>query len=303
MLDSAVFPGVSGGGGAVLAPSLQTNFFTSRTWTAPQDGIIVVRAMGAGGGGARGSNATGGYSGSWGAKALRITKNTVVTVSIGAAGVGRSGTNGDGTAGGNTTVTVNGVTYTAYGGPGGKFSSASALEDGPGPSSNWDFGAASVKPGWASGSVVTGGAGVDILAQGGNATTSASVSGSGGGGTGGPSEGSVGGGAIGTAAATGQVARNPPAFVDASGGDWGISFYGGSGGSSDPGPGGNGGGGGGGGSASGVTGGNGGGGGAGSSSSAGAGGLGGGGGGASTNTSGSGGKGFAHLKFYADMGL
>ena len=61
-----------GGGGKVLAPSLQTNFFSSRTWTAPQDGYIVVRAMGAGGGGARGANATGGYSGSWGAKALRL---------------------------------------------------------------------------------------------------------------------------------------------------------------------------------------------------------------------------------------
>ena len=130
-----------GGGGKPLAPTLATNFFTSRTWTAPQDGIIVVRAMGAGGGGARynvGENATGGYSGSWGAKALRVTKDTAVSVAIGAAGVGTT-VIGDGGAGGNTTVTVNGVTYTAYGGPGGKFNSATTLPNGPSPSSNWKF--------------------------------------------------------------------------------------------------------------------------------------------------------------------
>lgn len=281
-----------GGGGKVLAPSLQTNFFTSRTWTAPQDGIIVVRAMGAGGGGARGNNSTGGYSGSWGAKALRVTKGTSVVVSIGAAGSGRA-TDGDGTAGGNTTVTVNGVTYTTYGGPGGKFNPGSAPANGPSPSSNWDFGAASVKPGWAAGSVITGGAGVDILAQGGNATTSASSANSGGGGTGGPSSDATGGGAIGTAAATGQPAANPPVYFDAGGGDWGISFYGGSGGTGTVG-GGNGGGGGGGGS----RGGNGGGGCNGSD-----GGIGGGGGSSSASTSGNGGPGFAHLKFYADMGI
>ena len=284
-----------GGGGAVLAPSLQTNFFSSRTWTAPQDGIIVVRAMGAGGGGALGANATGGYSGSWGAKALRVTKGTSVVVSIGAAGAGRTGSDGDGTAGGNTTVTVNGVTYTAYGGPGGKFNSPSALPDGPSPSSNWDFGAASVKPGWAAG---TGGAGVDILAQGGNATTSASTSYSGGGGTGGPSSGNTGGGAIGTAAATGQPAANPPVYFDAGGGDWGISFYGGSG--STAGAGANGGGGCG--STAGAGGAGGGGGGSGGVGGNGGIGGGGGGGGAGGN-GGKGGPGYAHLKFYADMGI
>ena len=84
-----------GGGGKPLAPTLATNFFTSRTFTAPQDGIVVIRAMGAGGGGARGTNATGGYSGSWGAKALRVTKGTTVAVSIGAAGAGWTATDGD----------------------------------------------------------------------------------------------------------------------------------------------------------------------------------------------------------------
>ena len=259
-----IFPG---GGGAILAPSLATNFFASRTWTAPQNGIVVVRAMGAGGGGARSTlSATGGYSGSWGAKAVRVKKNDAVVVTIGAGGVGRTGTDGDGTAGGDTTVVIGGVTYIAYGGPGGKAGAVSALADGPSPSSNWDFGAASVKPGWAAGATRTGGAGVDILAQGNNTTTSGNTESSGGGGTGGPSGTVNGGGAIGTASANGQPAQNPAVFLDAGGGDWGISFYGGSGGN-------------------GGNGGNGGGGGGGYAAGA------------------NGGGGFAHLKFYADMGI
>lgn len=295
-----------GGGGKPLAPTLATNFFTSRTFTAPQDGIVVIRAMGAGGGGALGTNATGGYSGSWGAKALRVSKEDTVVVNIGAGGAGKTTSNGNGSAGGNTTIIVKGVTYTAYGGPGGLFNSASTPPNGPSPSANWDFGAASVKPGWASGAVITGGAGVDILAQGGNATTSASTNGSGGGGTGGASEGPVGGGAIGTkSAANGQDAANPSIYLDASNGEWGISFYGGSGGSYNGGAGNNGGGAGGSynGGAGGYGGGGGGGGSGGSSSGGGAGGYGGGGGGGGGSYGGGGGGGYAHLKFYADMGI
>ncbi len=266
MNDSDIF-----GGASFLAPTLQTNFFSSRTWTAPQDGYIVVRAMGAGGGGARGAAmATGGYSGSWGAKALRVAKGDTVVVNIGAGGAGKTFTDGNGTAGGDTTIIVKGVTYTAYGGPGGLANSASTPPNGSSPSANWDFGAASVKPGWATGTVITGGAGVDILAQGNNATTSASSNSSGGGGTGGQSASTTGGGAVGTSSATGQPAANPPVYVDASGGDWGISFYGGSGGVSAGGNGGNGGG---------------------------------GGGGDTGGKGGNGGQGFAHIKFYADMGI
>lgn len=294
-------------GSPLLAPTLQTNFFSSRTWTAPQDGYIVVRAMGAGGGGARGVNATGGYSGSWGAKALRVAKGDTVVVNIGAGGAGKTTTDGIGSAGGDTTVTVKGVTYTAYGGPGGLFNAASAPPNGPSPSANWDFGAASVKPGWAMpGSVRTGGAGVDILAQGGNATTSDSTADSGGGGTGSPSVGTIGGGAIGTKSANGQNASGAGIYLDASNGEWGISFYGGSGSTTNTGAGGNGGGGGGAGGGAGGVGGNGGGGGGGRGGAGGGGeghgGIGGGGGAASPGWhAGNGGQGYAHLKFYADM--
>ena len=272
---SVDFTKLFGGGGAVLGPTLSTNFFESRTWVAPQDGIVIVRGMGAGGGGARGAtSATGGYSGSWGCKIVRVKKGDTVSVAIGAGGAAPSSI-GNGTAGGDTVITIDGVQYIAYGGPGGVFGGASAPPNGPSPSANWDFGAASVKPGRVPGGGSTGGAGVDILAQGNNATTSDSTPYSGGGGTGSKSVAQVGGGAMpGGKSALNSGPASPAVVFDASQGEWGISFYGGGGGVYG-GNGGNGGGGGGGG---------------------GYGGNGGGGGG-------NGGQGFAHLKFYADMGV
>lgn len=297
-----------GGGGATLGPTLATNFIGSRTWTAPQDGIVIVRAMGAGGGGAKGPVSTGGYSGSWGCKIVRVKKGDAIDVAIGAGGSGRTLAAGNGTAGGNTIITINGVQYIAYGGPGGVADATGPLPDGPSPSANWDFGAASVKPGWI-GSGATGGAGVDILAQGNNATTSASISYSGGGGTGAPSISFSGGGAM-PENKTALGDATAPQNFDASYGEWGISFYGGNGSSGSAGiRGGNGGGGGGNASSTGAGGGNGGGGGASGTTNGqgGSGGFGGGGGassaGSSMTSGGLGGQGFVHLKFYADMGV
>ena len=52
------------GSSSTLGPTLSTNFFESRTWTAPQDGIVIVRGMGAGGGGVgAAATATGGPAG------------------------------------------------------------------------------------------------------------------------------------------------------------------------------------------------------------------------------------------------
>ena len=293
------------GSSSTLGPTLATNFFESRTWIAPQDGIVIVRGMGAGGGGARHNvSATGGYSGSWGCKIVRVKKGDTISVAIGAGGIGRKANdgNGNGTAGGDTIITINGVQYIAYGGLGGVAGAAGPLPNGPSPSGSWDFGADSVKPGWGTPDIHTGGAGVDILAQGDNATTSDSVSQSGGGGTGSKSVGLVSGGAMsGGKSALGSGPVNPAVVFDASQGEWGISFYGGSGGPSG-GYGGNGGGGGGGG-AGGGNGGNGGGGGGGAGYSGGSGGIGGGGGSTRDGSGGSGGQGFAHLKFYADMGV
>ena len=230
---SVDFTKLFGGGGAVLGPTLSTNFFESRTWTAPQDGIVIVRGMGAGGSGARSyTSATGGYSGSWGCKIVRVKKGDTISVAIGAGGYGRSNTDGNGGPGGNTVITIGGVQYIAYGGPGGVALATRPLPNGPSPSANWDFGASSVRPGWAAVGA-TGGAGVDILAQGNNATTSASTSYSGGGGTGSPSVGVHGGGAMpGGKSSLGTGPANPGIVFDASQGEWGISFYGGGGNSS-----------------------------------------------------------------------
>ena len=298
---------------AGVGPSVLTPFFASGTWTAPSDGVVEMRAMGAGGAGATQDSATGGYSGAWGAKTVRVKKGDTIAVAIGAPGVG-SASISNGQAGGATTITYKGVTRTAPGGPGGigQASGVPVVPNGPGlPAGDWDIGAASVKPGTIGGS--TGGAGVDILAQGNNATTSQSLPNSAGAGTGGPGTGSRGGGAFSAPAAllgadaNGQFASNGGTFVDASSGEWGISFYGGSGSNGAGANGGNGGGGYGSGANYGGNGGNGGGGGATTRPYyPGNGGLGGGGGGLGGSgggyPSGSGGGGYACIKFTADMG-
>lgn len=299
------------GSGSAFAPRLSTPFFSSGTFVAPQDGIVELRAMGAGGSGAYrtsgSTTSTGGYSGEWGAKVLRVSKGQTLTVTVGGGGAPRT-TAGGGNAGGNTTINVDGVDYIALGGSGG-ITAASGTPTVPNAaviSSLWHIGASSVKPGVFAGAS-TGGAGVDILAQGNNATTSASTASSGGGGTGFPGVGLAGGGALpGGKAVTGQVgSSDSPVFMDADNGDWLMSFYGGSGGISGAGILGiNGANGGGGGSTTGSayeggTGGNGGGGGC--SNGGGIGGIGA--GGAAGNPSGAGGSGFAVIHFFTDSGV
>ena len=290
---------------------LSVPFFQSGTWTAPQDGVLEMRAMGAGGGGAnRGTGTgTGGYSGAWGAKILRVSKNDVVSIAIGAAGVSGGAGGAAGGAGGSTTITHAGVTRTAPGGPGGRYAASGGVTVPAGPSApvgNWDISAASVKPGMVAGST-TGGAGVDIFARGGNITTSASVANSGGGGTGGASVGLQGGGATPSgAAASGELVTNANGVsFRADNGEWVISFYGGGGGPLGGYNGANGGGGGGQGNGVGGLGGNGGGGGATTiGGNGGPGGLGGGGGSTSSGLlAGTGGAGYACLHFYPDMGV
>ena len=290
------------GSGAALAPSVSRPFFESGTFTVPNDGVVELRGMGAGGSGAKASTGspTGGYSGAWGAKLVRVNKGDTITVAIGAGGAAGAA-NANGNSGGATSLTVGGVTYSAPGGPGGVYAASGVptVPNGPALPANWDIGAASVKPGAVAGA--TGGAGVDILAQGNNATSSASAVNSGGGGTGGPGAGTNGGGALtGGKSISGLGPANPGVVEDASNGEWIISFYGGSGGSGSSGPGGNGGGG-----AGSGAGGNGGGGGGSSGSNGGAGGLGGGGGanGSGATLAGKGGDGFAVIHFAADLGI
>lgn len=294
-----------GGEGKYLA--MQIPFFDSKAWTVPQDGIIIVRALGAGGGGTSGgtgdNNQTGGYSGSWGCKALSVTKGTVITVQIGAGGVWINNTS---VGGGNTVITIGTEQYIAVGGPNGVSGATGPLPNGPSPSGNWDFGAASVRPGWL-GHTPTGGAGVDIFAQGNNATTSLYGAGGGTMYSIGVASG-YGGGATPDGKSLSGMDDGAPECLSLDGMGWGISFYGGRGGNTSggiasyAGPGGGGAfatsssirndghyGGGGGASTAGNK-------------SGGIGGLGAGGGAAATNSSGGrGGHGYAFIQFFTNI--
>ena len=312
-LDAAIYnearlARIAAGAGSRSPLKLSVPFFQSDTWTAPQDGVLEMRAMGAGGGGSQvaSGSGTGGYSGAWGAKLVRVKKSDVVTVTIGAGGTGGPAANTNGSNGGACTIVVGGVTYTAPGGLGGRYAASGvpSLPAAPVLPTGWDIGAKSVKPGAAVG-CRTGGAGVNILARAGDATTSASVDTSGGGGTGAASSGVEGGGASPFGcSASGALPANPGVIERADNGEWVISFFGGGGGS-NYGTGGNGGGGGGGGGTggNGGSGGNGGGGGGGGGYGGGDGGFGGGGGCSGSGGGGSGGNGYACLHFYPDTGV
>lgn len=308
-------------GSSAVGPALLTPYFFSGTYTVPADGLLMLRAIGGGGSGAkRGSSATqaatGGYAGGWGAVLLRVKKNDVVTIVIGAGGASIGGTTGsNGIAGTATTLTINGTTYSAPGGPGGVFAASGTPTVPPGvaSASPWDISVAPARPGRVAGGV-TGGAGLDIKGLGLDATKSADLDGSAGGGSGSPGSQFTGGGALpGGADALGFIAaaNAPGNFVGGVDPEWAISFWGGGGGTTttgNPGQrGGNGGGG------TGInanvgnagSGGNGGGGGsaAATSAQAGPGGIGAGGGAAYQAATGAGGQGYAVIGYIADRGV
>lgn len=104
---------------------------TSTSTPAPTAGTKAVLLKMVGGGGGAGGSASGGKSGGgssgvyyekWIDLATSVSGNYSVT--IGAAGAGSSTTTGG--AGGDTSVTINGTTYTARGGPGGAMTSSTA---------------------------------------------------------------------------------------------------------------------------------------------------------------------------------
>ena len=246
-------------------------FISSGTFTAPSDGVALIRVIGGGGSGGNGNaskRVTGGYSGSWAMKVLRMKKGETLTVSVGAGGAAQTTNGAAGNAGGATSVTYDGVSHSTPGGYGGESASSPSNPNGPVSSDVWwDKVVSSVKPGQAplAANQPTGGAGVDILGQGGNATTSQATYGSGGGGTGSASTSNGGGALDGGYSVLGKAPSNPPDFVPCLQDEWGLPFYGGNGGGGS-----------------------------------GSGGNGGGGGGApSSYSSGAGGKGYAFVKFFA----
>lgn len=103
----------------------------SGTYT-PSAGTQKIKFYLIGGGGAGGGTAAqsqtgggGGASGGFLSGYVSASSSSIYTYSIGAGGVG--GTNSSGGAGGNTAITINGITYQANGGGGGSNSSASGV--------------------------------------------------------------------------------------------------------------------------------------------------------------------------------
>ena len=282
----------------------------STTITAPFTGRLIVRAMGAAGGGAKGpSHTTGGNGGTVAIKELRVSRGDSVTLTIPAGGAAQAATE-NGNTGGTLTVSAPGWTGSIPGGNGGVQGTSGNQPAANTAPTGWDAYWLGGRGGASSGSSAATGGGGAALRNGHNAYASGSVASdpsfSGGAGIGGTSSGQGGGGSfsdgvgtsggsnfLGLTAASG--ADGTPAagmgpditrlLLDLSGG--------GGGGGKNGAPGGGGGG-----NGSGTTAGNGGfgGGGGGGDNSAGNGGFGGGGGG-SSNNGGAGGQGFITLEF------
>lgn len=106
-----------GGGGESLYRRIEC-FQSSTTITMAGSGPIVLRAMGAGGGGARGYNARGGNGGTVATKAVTVSAGDVLVITIPAGGAGKASSDGNGAAGGNLTVVRSGVTLLSI--PGGR---------------------------------------------------------------------------------------------------------------------------------------------------------------------------------------
>jgi hypothetical protein len=115
---------------------------TSGTYTAPVTGLYRITVKGGGGSGATGkftssSVYNGGSGGGEGGTAVayeHITAGDSIPIVIGAGGVGTFWQSGDGAQddGGNTTVTINGNTYTGGGGKGGGAGGTGMINGAPG---------------------------------------------------------------------------------------------------------------------------------------------------------------------------
>ena len=163
------------------SPSVFTYTGTNQTWICPQ-GVtsIQVEAIGGGGAGVSSTNNNGfvGGGGGGGAYARRnsitVVPGTTYTISATAIGIGGSPTTTGGvsSAGGTTSVTINGVTITAAGGGGGQATGTGARTGGAGGLSSASLG--------------------DVTFSGGNGGFSNGIAGGGGSGSGGGGGGAAG---------------------------------------------------------------------------------------------------------------
>ena len=284
----------------------------STTIAAPFTGRLIVRAMGAAGGGARGTYATGGNGGTVAIKELRVSSGDSITLTIPAGGAAQSTDATNGNPGGTLTVSAPGWTGSIPGGNGGVQGTSGNQPAANTVPTDWDAYWLGGRGGANSGSNSATGGGGAALRNGYNAYDAAAAAGAGtrlgGAGIGGSSSstnagggGGSFGGAVGTSggpnfagltAASGvdgapAVGMGPDItrlLLDLSGGGGGAGKHGAPGGGGGGGP-----------SVSGRGGFGGGGGG--SDYYAGKGGFGGGGGAATNGTSGAGGDGFVTLEF------
>lgn len=227
-----------------LVCRLFRQYTVSGTFVAPAEGWCVTRQMGGGGGGGGGPTATGGSSAAWAVKRWRMELGQVLAITVGANGLGAAALGTNGSNGGTTTITDGVSTVTTPGGKGGIGTAAAVANTGPDGAAyptGGDFGAGGSKAGntEAVNNSRTGGAGVDLMAKGANATRSGNSTGgfaTGGGsvtwpsadtagsntagaGYGGPSIGAEPGPDIfgGTSIAVTYMARE---------GEWGIPYFG-----------------------------------------------------------------------------
>jgi hypothetical protein len=124
----------------VSAPVDVQTFDSTAAWTKPTAGQTMARIQvwGGGGGGSRGNAgaAAGGGGGGYNEVTVPLSFINSQTVTVGAAGVGRTGSTGVGTAGGTSSVVLatawNGVTtIAAYGGGGGSTGAIGGSGGGP----------------------------------------------------------------------------------------------------------------------------------------------------------------------------
>lgn len=117
-------------GGAVASGGWVRAFLENGTHTFTQNGTMTVSGFGGGGGGAQTTNssttqATGGNSPPWGRKTFRVKVGDVLSVTVGAGGLGAATVSTNGAAGGDTVISLNGTPImTCQGAAGGVFSSS-----------------------------------------------------------------------------------------------------------------------------------------------------------------------------------
>ena len=181
----------------------------STTIVAPFAGRVIVRAMGAAGGGAKGTYATGGNGGTVAIKELRVSQGDSITLTIPAGGAAQTIV-GNGNPGGTLTVSAPGWTGSIPGGNGGvQGTSDNQPAENTAPT-GWDTYWLGGRGGANSGSNSATGGGGAALRNGYNAYDAAAVTGGssiylGGAGIGGSSNstnGSGGGGSFGGAVGT-----------------------------------------------------------------------------------------------------